>query len=1061
MTDALEKIRKIRTEEGKTLKPSPYLRDRYVDEWEVEQPVSIRNYQRQGIMNLLQVENMVLGDDTGLGKAQPVDSLVLTPDGWVQIGSLRIGDKVVGSDGKPTKVVGIFPQGRKNTYEIIMSDGFSTKCCDEHLWTVRTGNSRRFGDGWHTLSLKDIRNSGLLRQKNSNGLRYSIPIVSPVKFEEKKLPIDPYLLGVLLGDGSFSNSITICSGDEEIFSLVKERLPKNYTLNQVKGDKYSKRISSNRPGVRSDLLSSTKELGLFRSNWYTKFIPNVYLFSSINQRIELLQGLMDTDGYISKDGHVTQFYSSSLSLVNDVTNLIQSLGGTAKIKKKKPVLGEKSKAKNAKMSYIIIISLPNEIMPFKISRKVKRWKPRSKYLPSRQIKEIKKNPVKEECVCIKVEAEDQLYVTDNFIVTHNTLQVLSAVGYVWMNEPEYVPIVVTRKSSLYQWANEVSKFMTNMEAVVVDSSPFERDGIYNDFFLNQNQDKKRLLITTYDILFKDMEESVVRDRTAPVTKKEKEEARKVKKKLVAARKAAKALKDEFETLKTVFKEHFDGRSYDVHLYVQDVLKPPDNTEPKKPPSDWSNDDERVLTSVVRTRNALREAAALVVEMNDLVAPPVVIPGILKYVQEMKNTRPGSKIMFIMDEVHWLKNYQGKMHKSLGQLAEISDRRIGMTATPVKNRLMEFFALFRIIQPKLFPKVTYFHNEYCITKLQPIGGGRKVPVVVGHSKKQLEKFVEAVEPYYLSRKKHDVAKELPQMITREIICNLTSEQEELYELAELGLLESGLDPDSEQADILKGMTMVQQACNAPQLLMDEEGNPFEGESSKIQALIEIFTEDFVGVKTIVFSRFEKMISILGKTLDEKKVNYVRVTGKEAKAKDRAAAMKQFQDPDSGIDVILITLAGGESINLHAAEHIVYIDSPWSWGDYVQINGRAIRIGSKNKNVLVTHLIARRASGAKTIDDYVIKKLRQKKVLADTVAGESLKDGLKFVQSNDTVDIFSMMVDSRLNDKKTVTSPTKKIQSTSSKKVQKKTIELNVEAAPNVPSAKLVELDFSDI
>jgi len=652
-----------------------------------------------------------------------------------------------------------------------------------------------------------------------------------------------------------------------------------------------------------------------------------------------------------------------------------------------------------------------------------------------------------------------------------TLQVLSAIGYVWMKEPEYVPIVVTRKSSLYQWGAEVEKFMTGMEAVTVDHQPFERDEVYKDFFLGHDRDRKRLLITTYDILFKDMEESVVRDRTPPDDKAGKDRLRKDKKRLKEARARARDLKAQFEEEKGRFKARFDGRPYEVHAYVRDCLKPPEEGAPAGQPQDWDAGDEKALRDTVRVRDALRSATAEVERLNDVVAPPIVIPGVLNYVQEMLAQNPGTKVMFVMDEVHWLKNYQGKMHKSLARLAALADRRVGMTATPVKNRLMEFFALFRIVQPDLFPKVSYFHNEYCITKLQPIGGGRKVIVVVGHSKKQLKKFVDAVEPYYLSRKKHDVAKELPELVTREVLCELSPEQEELYDLAELDLLDSGADPDAERADVLKGMTMVQQACNAPQLLMDEAGEPFEGESSKRRAIVEMLKEDFIGVKTVVFSRFEKMISLVEQDLVREEINYVRITGKESKAKDREDAKNAFQDLDSGVDVILITLAGGESINLHAAQHIVYVDSPWSWGDYVQINGRAIRIGSRNDSVLATHLIARRRSGAKTIDDYVIKKLRQKKVLADTVAGESLKGGLEFVNAgDDAMDIFAMIRESKKDGP--AKAPGKKIRPAD--KVVKpgregrgaaKSGPRAAKAAPEprsaVPSAKVVDIDLSDI
>jgi SNF2 family DNA or RNA helicase len=171
------------------------------------------------------------------------------------------------------------------------------------------------------------------------------------------------------------------------------------------------------------------------------------------------------------------------------------------------------------------------------------------------------------------------------------------------------------------------------------------------------------------------------------------------------------------------------------------------------------------------------------------------------------------------------------------------------------------------------------------------------------------------------------------------------------------------------------------------------------------------DELDGVKTIVFSRFERMVSLTEQALKNKGIRCTRITGKEAKASDREKAKALFQDPKSGVDVILITEAGSESINLQAAEHFVLLDSPWSWGTYLQLIGRMIRIGSKHSMVVATHLVGIRKSGAKTIDQYVIKKLKTKKSLADKVAGEGLKDGLKFVPEDDAMELVAMIKSGR--------------------------------------------------
>jgi len=151
----------------------------------------------------------------------------------------------------------------------------------------------------------------------------------------------------------------------------------------------------------------------------------------------------------------------------------------------------------------------------------------------------------------------------------------------------------------------------------------------------------------------------------------------------------------------------------------------------------------------------------------------------------------------------------------------------------------------------------------------------------------------------------------------------------------------------------------------------------------------------------------MISLTEQALKDKGIRCTRITGKEAKAADREKAKALFQDPRSGVNVILITEAGSESINLQAAEHFVLMDSPWSWGTYLQLIGRMIRIGSKHGMVVASHLVGVRKDGRKTIDHYVIKKLKTKKALADKVAGEGLKDGLEFVPQDDAMELVSMI------------------------------------------------------
>jgi SNF2 family DNA or RNA helicase len=619
-----------------------------------------------------------------------------------------------------------------------------------------------------------------------------------------------------------------------------------------------------------------------------------------------------------------------------------------------------------------------------------------------------------------------------------TLEVLSTIGYIWMKEPEYVPIIITTKSALFQWEGETKRFMQGMEAVTVHGSPFRRHEIYEQFFSTYDPDKKRLLILSYDMIMYDMHEAVIKE-------KGKSPRKGFQKELDAARAASKEAATLFEAEKEKFDAYFREHPWQVHQYLADFV----NYETKpQPPSMFTEADAQVFTAYLERRQSAVDAEAKLKALRDEFAPPKKVPGIIDYVQKMRKAHPHLKFLLVMDEMHKLKNHKSQFHEKTAMLAKVAQRAYGLTATPVKNRLMEFWSLFRILQPSLFPKISHFHEQFCVTRLQSIGGGRNVLLVVGY--KNLEKFVEIIEPYYLSRKKHDVAKELPELVSMEIECELTELQEELYDLAENGLINKNNDPDTSDSELLSAMVMCQQACDSPELLMDENGEPYKGPSSKIDALIELLQTEAADQKVIVFSKFERMISLVEKALKDKDIACTRITGKENNAQVRDKNRAMFQDMNSGVNVILITTAGSESLNLHSAEHFGLLDLPWSWGDYLQLIGRALRIGSLHKMVVAHHFLGRKRDESKTIDHQVLKALRTKKKLADKVAGENLKDGLKFVEQNALQDVLQGL----LTDKSKTPVKAKKVKKSTAKQSFTTVAEDNYKIAD-------IAIDFSDV
>jgi phosphate starvation-inducible PhoH-like protein len=364
------------------------------------------------------------------GRAEPLDALLPSPDGPKRMGDIKVGDVVFGSDGKPTKVTGVFPQGKIPVADVIFADGSTVRCSKTHLWNTRNQTRRYRNLSYKTRTTEEIAST--LRTKRGV-CNHEIPIVSsPVEFAKRDVPIDPYVLGALIGDGNFTcGTISLSNPDEGIISEVARRLPE--------GIKISKKISAtdydywitNETGTsaRNELKTALRGLDLWGRKSADKFIPSLYLENSAEIRLDLLRGLMDTDGCVSfhhpekKDKTRVQFSSSSHDLAKGVKWIVESLGGIARlsIRDKDTLKGGHINGRVVKSNYdshIVDFILPKSVNPFLLKRKADKFNPSPLY---RLITDIV-DAGEEECQCISVEASDHLYLTSNFIVTHNTFR---------------------------------------------------------------------------------------------------------------------------------------------------------------------------------------------------------------------------------------------------------------------------------------------------------------------------------------------------------------------------------------------------------------------------------------------------------------------------------------------------------------------------------------------------------------------------------------------------------------------------------------------------------------
>lgn len=347
---------------------------------------------------------------SGSGKAQPLSEKVLTPKGWTTMGTIAVGSEVIGSDGTAKQVLGVYPQGIRDVYEVTFIDGTKVRCDKHHLWSVRTRSKGNFTK-FEPTTVEDMLNSWVSKEyydkrydSYQNTYNYSIQPASPCHYGEDttKQTIDPYALGLLLGDGSFrSDRVSFTSGNKAIVDKLKQSLEPEYTLSDLgfsKGAYYSNVV---RGTATIPFIKVIEGLGLKDHKSEDKFVPNCYMNGSLTTRSEVYQGLVDTDGYV-KNGKVLEYSTSSESLARDYIELSRSIGKVCTVSSRIPKYTYKGELLEGTRSY--------RIREMKV-------KPKS-------ITSITKVGA-EESQCIMIDSDDHLYVTAGYNLTHNTVTAVS------------------------------------------------------------------------------------------------------------------------------------------------------------------------------------------------------------------------------------------------------------------------------------------------------------------------------------------------------------------------------------------------------------------------------------------------------------------------------------------------------------------------------------------------------------------------------------------------------------------------------------------------------------
>jgi hypothetical protein len=413
------------------------------------------------------------------GKAQPLYSKIKTPNGWTSMGDIQVGDKVTTPSGKSSVVTGKYPHSDKEIYRITLADGRYVDACSEHLWSYYIRDSK----------VLKTNNTKTLIKLLEQGRSVSIPLTSQVRpeVENCKFPIHPYVLGVLLGDGGIStNSIVISSADKFILDKVSSLLPKGHSLNKRKGSKYDYGLSGD--NKKNLVLDELRRLNLLGTTSDTKFIPEEYKNLNLEDTLSLIQGLMDSDGSVEASRKSCEYTTVSKQLMYDFCELIYSLGGCAKIQKRLTSYTYKDEKKLGKVSYR---TRPSKLA-FEVKSKLTSL-PRKNLEPGKldDSNRVKVTSIellgKMDCACISIDSEDKLYLTDNYVVTHNTFTGLAIAGKLGQKT-----LVVTHTVALRnQWAKEVEKVF-GIKAGIIGSGQFDLDSpivIGNTQTLYRNIDK--------------------------------------------------------------------------------------------------------------------------------------------------------------------------------------------------------------------------------------------------------------------------------------------------------------------------------------------------------------------------------------------------------------------------------------------------------------------------------------------------------------------------------------------------------------------------------------------
>lgn len=363
-------------------------------------------------------ELVLLYARTGIGKAMVNNTPVLTNKGWKPIGDIIVGDILSDMDGNPTKVTGVYKQGKKEVYEIGFNDGTNVKCCKDHLWIYDSVYNRiNTNKSWKVNTTEEINSKNLIGKKGD--YKYCIPVNKEINiFDESNHKIPSYLLGLLIGNGGLTDrNVTFTNSEDDIGHNFEHEINKlkDYRLHKkVFENHYQFTIRSNLSSSKNNFPELLKEIGLFGTKSSERFIPDSYKYDSLENRLNLVRGLIDTDGHVDRKGHI-HLSTKSTKLAYDFQEVVRSLGYRVNVKPIKRTKG---------LEFDCYISGLTDTL---FSSKKHNDRFRDRGIPTKnhnynlqRITYIKKLNYSTDMTCLSVDSPSRSFICENTTVTHNT-----------------------------------------------------------------------------------------------------------------------------------------------------------------------------------------------------------------------------------------------------------------------------------------------------------------------------------------------------------------------------------------------------------------------------------------------------------------------------------------------------------------------------------------------------------------------------------------------------------------------------------------------------------------